>query len=248
MKGSLMNQLDNKCGPEIVFMNFQFRNSLLNITVLIILIATLSGCSVSTISDAGNSSQTGNNGVIVAARNNLISGTTQPNARIYIFDQEYRPFKNPAGFEDSTIADSTGSFTLVSSREGRINLLVQNELKGTSGFIANIPVYSDSVFADTLDSLCQPGFLKGKAIDSAGGIFALSYAFIKGSPFYTVTNNNGDFLLGPLPAGRFRIGFFANFKVIDNKSSMTPQWAQLLVEVQDTADVIVYPDSITVRN
>lgn len=242
-----MNKLDNQCGSEIAIMDFRFLNLLLCITV-IIAIATLSGCSVSTITDGGNSSQTGNNGIVVAARNNVISGTTQPNARLYIFDQEYRPFKNPAGFEDSTIADSTGSFTLVSSREGRLNLLVQNELKGTSGFIANIPVYSGSVFADTLDSLCQPGFLKGKAIDSAGGIFALSYVFVKGSPFYTVTNNNGDFLLGPLPAGRFRIGFFANFKVIDNKSGINSQWASLLVEVQDTAEVMVYPDSITVRH
>ena len=190
----------------------------------------------------GNSSQTGNNGIAVASVSQNISGTTRPGARISIYDQNYRAYKTPSGVCDSTIADDSGRFVFSIALEGHYNLLVQDVHRGGTAFIPRIPVFVDSVYRDTVDTLRHPGFIAGVATDTLGRTFALSYVFINGSPFYTVTKNNGDFLLGPLPAGPYKIGITANFQVID---PIKGQLAPLLVTIDDPSVTTVVPDSIT---
>jgi hypothetical protein len=191
----------------------------------------------------GNSSQTGNNGIAVAALAKTISGTTQPGARISIYDQNYTPYKTPSGICDSTVADDSGRFVFSIALEGYYNLLVQDVHRGGTAFIYRIPVFVDSVFADTLDTLRHPGLLAGTATDSTGLALALSYVYVPGSPFYTVTRNDGGFLLGPLPAGNYTIGLFANFKV----AYVNPiiQLIPAFTIAADTSSAVVYPDSIS---
>lgn len=190
----------------------------------------------------GNSSQTGNNGIAVASVSQNISGTTRPGAEVSIYGQSYLPYATPPGFRDSTVADDSGRFAFSSVPQGHVNLLVNDNSRGTTGFIKNIPVYTDSAFVDTIDTLRHPGLLAGTATDSAGLALALSYVYVRGSPFYTVTKNNGDFLLGPLPAGDYTIGLFANFIVVDIKSG---QLAPAFTIAADTSSAVVYPDSIS---
>jgi hypothetical protein len=210
--------------------------------VAIGLSAVLCQCSISPFA-GGNSSQTGNNGLVISSRTQSISGTTAPGARLSIYDQNFRPYLTPSGFCDSTIADEDGRFAFSPGHDGYYNLLVYDIHDGGAGFVQHIPVFAGSVFADTLDTLRQQGFIAGTATDSAGTAYPLSYVYIDGSPFYTVTRNNGDFQLGPLPAGTYTTGFFANFKVANIYTGSIEQ----MTSVRTDATVItVFPDSVSI--
>jgi len=210
-----------------------------------IIVACLSAflcvCSSSPLA-GGNSSQTGNSGIAVVSRSQSIFGATVPGARVSIYDQGFRPYLTPSGFSDSAVATDSGRFSFSPVAEGHYNLLVVDVRHGGAAFVANIPVFPDSVFADTLDTLRQPGFINGTAADTAGSTYALSYIFIDGSPFYTVTKNNGEFLLGPLPAGTYATGLFANFQITNVK---TGEIAQMAGVRTDTTVITVVSDSVS---
>ncbi|HMD67413.1 MAG TPA: hypothetical protein VKF42_00950 [Chitinivibrionales bacterium] len=190
----------------------------------------------------GNSSQTGNAGITVASLSQNISGTTHPEARISIYSRSYLPYATPPGFCDSTVANDSGRFAFTAVPQGYVNLIVNDDPRGVTAFIKNIPVFADSAFADTVDTLKHPGLLAGTATDSAGLALALSYVYVPGSPFYTVTRNDGEFLLGPLPAGSYTISLFANFIVVNANLG---QFITALTTVADTSSAVVYPDSIS---
>ena len=203
--------------------------------------AALCLCSMSPLA-GGNSSQTGNSGITVASVSQSISGTTRPGALVSIYGRSYLPYATPPGFCDSTFADDSGRFAFAGIPQGYVSLLVNDEPRGVTGFIKNIPVFADSTFADTIDTLKHPGLLTGIATDAAGLALALSYVYVPGSPFYAVTRNDGEFLLGPLPAGSYTIGLFANFKVVN----VNPvQLITAFTMIADTSSAVVYPDSIS---
>ncbi len=209
--------------------------------MLVTLVALLCACSSAPLA-GGNSSQTGNAGITVASLSQNISGTTRPGALVFIYGRSYLPYATPPGFRDSTFADDSGRFAFTPDTQGYVNLIVNDELHGTTGFIKNIPVFADSAFTDTIDTLKHPGLLAGIATDSAGSALALSYVYVPGSPFYTVTRNDGQFLLGPLPAGSYTIGLFANFVVANANPD---QLIATFTTVADTSSAVVYPDSIS---
>jgi hypothetical protein len=197
-------------------------------------------CSIGPIA-GGNSSQTGNVGLVVTACSNTVSGITTPYAHVSVYDQNYRPYLTPSGFSDSIVADDSGRFAFSLSRDGYFNLFVNDISRGNEGFVQRIPVFADSFFTDTIDTMHQPGSIAGKAIDIAGIIYPLSYIFINGSPFYTVTKNNGDFLLGPLPEGTYETGLFAAFRTSDTANG----FVQLTNIATDTSTVSVAPGTVS---
>jgi hypothetical protein len=203
--------------------------------------ALLCQCSTGPLA-GGNSSQTGNAGICVESGAETISGTTKPGALVAIYELGFKPYMTPSGFCDSTVADAGGRFSFTPGSEGYFNLFVHDASLNNAGFISHIPVFSDTVFRDTIDTLRQEGYISGTATDTAGATYALSYIFINGSPFYTVTRNNGDFQLGPLPAGTYETGFFANFIVADVRTGLI---AQMLSVVTDTTVITVVPDSVS---
>jgi hypothetical protein len=203
--------------------------------------SALSLCSLAPVA-GGNSSQTGNSGITVSAVSNSLSGTTAPGARVYVYEKKYRPYVTPSGYCDSTVSDDSGKFALSITMDGYFNLVVNDDKRGVAGYLPGIPVFADSLFHDTLDTLRRPGFISGNATDTSGQIFALSYVFILGTPFYTVTRNNGDFLLGPLPAATYVTGFFANFQVVNLNTGLM---AQTPSPITDTTIVTVVPDGVS---
>jgi hypothetical protein len=198
-------------------------------------------CSSSPVA-GGNSSQTGNAGIVILASTGTVSGRTRPQAQVSIYDSHYMPYLTPSGFCDSTVADDSGRFVFSIAQEGYFNLFVNDLRRGTAGYLPRIPLFADSVFKDTLGVLKQPGFISGNTTDSAGRTYALSYVFIQGSPFYTITRNNGDFQLGPLPSGTYNTGFCANFQVVN---SVTGQMVQVASALTDSAVITVFPDSVS---
>jgi hypothetical protein len=60
-----------------------------------------------------------------------------------------------------------------------------------------------------------------------------------------VTKNNGEFLLGPLPAGTYTTGFFANFQVVDK---LTGQIVQMASALLDTTIITIVPGGVSAWN
>ncbi len=195
-------------------------------------------CSSAVSLSGGNSSQTGNSGIMIASSVKSIYGATVPDAHVAIYEESFKPYATPSGFCDSTVADDSGRFVIPIAREGYFNLYVNDVRRGNAGFIHRIPVFADSVFIDTIDTLKQPGFISGNVTDTAGKIYALAFVFIQGSPFYTVTKNNGDFLLGPLPEGKYAApGIVAGPTGINPVG--TPDF------LTNSVSIDVFPDSIS---
>ncbi len=202
----------------------------------------LCACSAQKIA-GGNSSQTGNNGMLLAAVSQTICGTTIPHAYIAVYADSFLPYKDTLGFSDSTLANDSGHFSFSNLAPGYYNVFVDNRAKSRGGmaFVQKVPVFKDSVFSDTLDSLAQSGFVAGNAVDSMNNPLFLSYIFIKGSPFYTLAKSNGGFLLGPVPEGKYKVGLFADYQNI----KLGPN-VMIAKSVVDTGMATVYPDSTSV--
>lgn len=196
-------------------------------------------CSCSNIDLAGgNSSQTGNNGITLIAKSSSITGTTQAHSPVFLYTQAYAPYEKPPRGCDSTIADMRGRFAFDNISAGYYNLIVYDSARVRGAFVGPVPVFIDSVFSADLPSLPRPGFAAGTAKDSTGKSRAFSCAFVRGSPFYAVANQNGEFLLGPLPVGRYTVRFIENFAM----TIVSP----LRPIASDTGTVAIYPDSISV--
>jgi hypothetical protein len=213
---------------------------LLFITKTFTAICIILHCSCSVSPLAGNSSQTGNNGLTIVAMKQSICGTTHPNADISIYVSDYLPYKSPSGFSTSTKANDSGYFEISSLPVNSYNLLVQDINENKMAFMKEIPVTLDSVFTDTINTMQHTGFLTGIALNTSDKPILLSYIYIKGSPFYSVTKNNGEFLLGPLPPGNHTVKLHVNFELDtkDNIVSVTPG-----IDMSNT--VTIYPDSTT---
>ncbi len=160
---------------------------------------------------------------------------------VHIYNQNYMPhyFRSP-GFCDSTFSNDAGKFSFSAIAEGHYNLLVWDSTENKSVFIERIPVFADSSVTVS-DILKRPGFLTGIATDMGGNNLLLSYVYIKGSPFYAVTRNSGEFSLGPLPAGVYKLAFFANYLSAPGSSTAEP----VMTPINETSTVTVYPDSVS---
>jgi hypothetical protein len=203
-----------------------------------ICIALQCSCSVSSV--AGNSSQTGNNGVTIVAMKQSICGTTHPNADISIYESNYLPYKIPSGFTISTKANDSGYFEFSNLPVNSYNLLVQIIDENKMALKNDIPVTIDSIFTDTIKTMQHAGFLTGIALNTSDEPVPLSYIYIKGSPFYAVSKNNGEFLLGPLPPGNQTVKLHVNFE-LDAKRNLVEAKAEL--NMPNT--ITIYPDSTT---
>jgi hypothetical protein len=168
------------------------------------LIACFCLCSIAPTA-GGNSSQTGNNGITVIASAGQLYGKSRNGLKMSAYDINFQPQNRMQGFCDSVSSDDSGRFTFNGLPEGIYNLKIQDTLGDECAFISNIPVFKDSFFIDST-KLAAPGFVTGAFTDTSGEGIPLSYLFIEGSPFYTVTSNEGKFLLGPIPQGKYLFG------------------------------------------
>lgn len=207
------------------------------LTCIVLMVSMVCFCSIDQM--AGNSSQTGNSGITVQSYSGQISGKSIPDLSIFIYKDNYLPYSINKGFCDSIISDDSGHFAFTSIPSGYYNLLAREKVGEKSVFIKRIPVFTDSTKL-LYDTLRKPGFLTGISTDKAGNNLVLSYVFVKGSPFYTVTNNSGKFLLGPLPPNSYTLSFYANFIVI-GEGAISPA----MVPVKDTSTAVIYSDSIS---
>jgi hypothetical protein len=178
-------------------------------------------CSMSPLA-GGNSSQTGNNGIIVSASVNgsgsgSILGKTRANNLVSVYVIAYNPYAD-SGFADTVIADDSGAYAFSSLVPGSYNIMVKDLEKGTAGFISNIQVTVGVHFSDTLDSLTEPGLLSGTLTArnsittafTASDTLLYSIIYLPGTPFSGASDNRGRFLLGEIPAGSYEVRIVPN--------------------------------------
>jgi hypothetical protein len=144
--------------------------------------------------------------VIVTADMNSIKGTAPAGSEIYIFSDDYFPFSD-SGFTNSAIVSDTGSFHFFNLMPGSYNILCTYPKSNASVFVQKISIQTwDRSQTDTV-TLTITGVIKGTLVDSLNKPVINAYAYIKGSPFYTTTNDLGEFALNKIPDGMYTVIF-----------------------------------------
>jgi hypothetical protein len=137
---------------------------------------------------------------------NSIKGTAPSGSEIYIYSDDYFPY-NDSGFTDSTTPGNTGVYHFLNLEPGIYNILCKYQTGDTSVFAQQISVQAqDHPDTDTV-MLTITGTIKGVLIDTLDKPVNGAYAYIKGSPYYTATNNLGEYLLTKIPDGRYTLEF-----------------------------------------
>jgi hypothetical protein len=208
----------------------------------------LLSCTGMNIAGGGNSSGTGN-GAIVCAASDRIEGVTRPMARVLLYSRDWMPLLDSGTFSDSSRADDSGKFTFADVPHGYYDLIIFSVGEKGAGIFKNVPCQPAVTWADTIDTLKEPGFLHGYETSAQNDTLALSYIYIKGTPFHAMTDTRGEFLMGPLPPSGYTFQIYGLFttnaggpvKAIPNLSA---QGTLAGGAITDSIPVIIYPDSI----
>jgi hypothetical protein len=159
----------------------------------------------------GNSSETGNT-VRISAAALAISGHAPQGTRVELYSSDYVPIAQfHSGVSSSLVVDSSGKFSFGQLAEGYYNLLLRDSAADLSGlFVESVPLFADSTFGRSYDSLALSGSIVGTALreNAADSVLSWTYVFIAGSPFYDYTADDGQFALSGLPPHRYTLCFF----------------------------------------
>ena len=207
----------------------------------------LFSCTTMNIAGGGNSSGTGN-GAIAYAASDRIGGVTKPMAVVALYSQDWLPLPDTGTFSDSSVTDDSGKFAFTNVPHGYYNLIIFAAGEKRAGIFKNIPCQPAVTWADTIDTLKEPGFLRGFAV-AQNDTLALSYVYVKGTPFHAMTDTRGEFLMGPLPSSGYTFQIYGLFTT--NAGGPVKAVPNELVQgtlvggaIVDSAAVTIYPDSI----
>jgi len=139
----------------------------------------------------GNSSGTGN-GAIVSAASDRIEGVTRPTATVQLYSKDWSPLVNSGTYSDSSVANDSGKFAFANVPHGYYNLIILPRQK-KRGYFQGHPLSARVAWADTIDTLKSPGILYGFETSDKNDTLALSYIYIKGTPFHAMTDTHGEF-------------------------------------------------------
>jgi hypothetical protein len=207
----------------------------------------LLSCSPMNIAGGGNSSGTGN-GAIARASSDRIEGVTGPTSMVLLYSQDWLPLTDSGTYSDSSVADDSGKFAFANVPHGYYNLLIFTSGGKTSGIFRNIPCQPAISWADTIDTLKEPGFLRGFAV-SKSDTLALSYVYVKGTPFHAMTDTYGEFLMGALPPSTYTLQIYGLFTT--NAGGPVKMVPNITIEgtlvggaIVDSTAITIYPGSI----
>jgi hypothetical protein len=155
---------------------------------------------------AGNSSET-NNGVTIIASNNTIEVNGSTIFKAYLFTANYNPINRTTGYCDSTLADSTGTFSFHVGT-GHYNVLCIGK-DGNQSF-ADILVSGNNQTDTIYDTLLSTGDCSGKSTIYASTQAAQYYVVIPGSPYKSEIDGSGNFMLSNVAPGQYALSLFSN--------------------------------------
>lgn len=183
------------------------------------------------ISLTGNTSET-TNGITVIASKGKIEGTAPPYSSLSLYRSNYEPFLVQS--YDSAETDSTGTFSF----------LVQNDVynlfcTATNGDKSLINILSDrNSSGDTInETLIKPGILQGYSRNKQYG----SYIFLKGSPFYAITDTSGFFKISGIPKGQYSL------QIIIYKYAPQPVHSDTVSQLNTSTVIIESGDTTTIE-
>jgi len=202
-------------------------------------------CTTMNVAGGGNSSGTGN-GAVVYASSDRIEGVTMPLSTAKLYSQDWLPFLDSGSFADSLAVDSSGVFAFLSIPRGYYNLIIFSADQKKSGIFQNIPCQTSLVWADTIDSLKAPGFLHGFATILADTL-AFSWAYVKGTPFYGLTDVHGKFSINALPPSRYIVRLDGLYTKSGNGPLMAISFTNSSAQsaLIDSVTVSVFSDSVS---
>jgi hypothetical protein len=208
----------------------------------------LLSCSPNKLAEGGNSSGTGN-GATVCAATDKIEGATLPLAGLRLYSQDWKPYVQSGSFSDSSVADTCGKFVFADIPRGYYNLVIFSADQKNAGIFQNIPCQPAVTWADTIDSLKAPGFLHGFATIRTDTM-VLSYVYVRGTPFYAMTDTRGEFFMGALPPARYPLQIYGLFT--RNKNGAIQAVTNVTIEgtlapsaIIDSTAITIYPDSVS---
>ncbi len=152
----------------------------------------------------GNTSET-TNGVTLSRSGPGVQGRTRPYVFVGIYSSDFVP-PHEWGTADSVRADSAGAFSFDSLANGTYNLIARDSATITAVLHNNVVLDSDAVFIPQAKDFSPTGTLDGLLRDHDSTVFPFSYCFLVGTPFHTVSDDNGYIRYDDLPSGTYTVG------------------------------------------
>lgn len=144
--------------------------------------------------------------VMVTATADRIYGTAPAGNKVYLFSNHYCPY-NDSGFSSVSKTDTSGSFSFNNLAEGEYTIYCKLANSDSSVIIQSIQVQSNHWSTPDTVEFDENGSFSGKLIDSSGIALSQSYVYISGSPFFTITDSSGIYILKAVPKGNYLVTF-----------------------------------------
>lgn len=185
---------------------------------------------------AGSETTNGDQMVVTASKDSIY-GTAPVGHTIYLFSSDYCPY-NDSGFSRTAIADSSGAFSFNNLKNGEYAVyckLADSDLSVFVKLILGSWGNTDTVFA-----FGENGSFSGKLIDATGVPLSLYNVYIPGSPFFTVTDSSGGFVIDSIPEGNYKVYFSRNSNDVNS-----PTKSRKIIEVTIGAGKETVVDPVT---
>ena len=157
------------------------------------------GCGIADRTD-GSGSQT-TNGITVSIAADSITVSAKGEITAYLYSSDYLPMNDSGYHNRKSLSEEECLFSSLSP--GRYTLLLRNATGDSSAIIQEIDIASDKRYTLT-DTLKQPGALSGALVHN-GSKRAGDCIYIKGTPFYTTTLQEGIYDFNMLPEGSYTL-------------------------------------------
>jgi hypothetical protein len=144
--------------------------------------------------------------ITITTKADYIEGTAPSGSEVRIYAENYCPY-NDSGFRMNSIVNDSGEFRFDKLKPGNYNFYCKSAIRDSAIFVQKIQVaLSNSADNDTV-AFTGSGSVEGKLIDTLSKPVVNAYAFIKGSPFFVLTNAEGAFSFSKIPQGKYSISF-----------------------------------------
>lgn len=144
--------------------------------------------------------------IIVTATDDRIYGTAPVGHTIYLFSSDYCPY-NDSGFSSTVNSDTSGTFSFNNIEEGEYALYCKLSNSDLSAFVQLIQIQSYNLNTSDTVAFDENGSFSGKLIDSSGTPMSQFNVYISGSPFFTITDSLGIYVLDNIPEGNYMLTF-----------------------------------------
>lgn len=157
--------------------------------------------------NVAGSETTNGDQIVVTASKGRIYGTAPVGQTVYLFSSDYYPY-NDSGFSRTTITDGSGAFSFNNLEIGEYAIYCKLADSDLSVFVKLTLNRSDGWgITDTVFPFGENGSFSGKLIDATGVPLSLYDVYIPGSPFFTVTDSSGAFVIDNIPEGNYMVYF-----------------------------------------